>query len=203
MVTYLYIEFEDRKYDLQTKRFECLLHNYYVGDFIKGGEAGLNIYFDTLNLDAQGKVSYKNNDIVHKKTIFVVICNAVFVDYLVSDYLETEALRKPIKKQLIDTWQNTYHLINFLSLQLAHKQDRIKHLSGLLYEAGEIANCGLNPPVPNQTQTQGKQLLNYVSESEQRIIAGEDPLQLIVACLAKKEINLSDDPFIDENADQL
>ena len=196
----LYIEIDGREYEMQTKRFDCLLSHYRIGDFIHGGEIGVNIYFDTLMLDSQGKIIDAEDDIHVKKTVFAVVCNAVYVDFLVTDHLATEQLRKPFKEKLTNTWQDTHRLINFITLQLAHQQNRIKHLTHLLNEMGRIAESGLHP---EHIDTQKKRFLFQVSESQKRIAAGENPLQLIVECLEQKNSDYADDPVIDEDIGRL
>ncbi|MCK7579554.1 MAG: hypothetical protein MZV65_30155 [Chromatiales bacterium] len=54
----LVVEHNGRTLDVQTKRFDCLLYNYRVGDWICGAPPGVVAYFDILRLDADGQRVY-------------------------------------------------------------------------------------------------------------------------------------------------
>jgi hypothetical protein len=54
----LYIEVDGREQELQSKRFDCCLNNYRVGDWIAGGPPGVRVYFDHLWLDGAGRQVY-------------------------------------------------------------------------------------------------------------------------------------------------
>ena len=51
----LYIELDGREQEIQTKRFDCILNNYRLGDWIAGSLPGVRVYFDSLWLDGTGK----------------------------------------------------------------------------------------------------------------------------------------------------
>ena len=42
----LYIELDGREQEIQTKRFDCILNNYRLGDWIAGSLPGVRVYFD-------------------------------------------------------------------------------------------------------------------------------------------------------------
>lgn len=41
------VEIEDKTIELQTKRFECVLYHYRVGDVVDGAPRGVQVYLDT------------------------------------------------------------------------------------------------------------------------------------------------------------
>jgi hypothetical protein len=46
----LYIELDGQELEVQTKRFDCGLGSYRVGDWIDGAPPGIRVYFDNLSL---------------------------------------------------------------------------------------------------------------------------------------------------------
>ena len=50
-----YIGLDGCERELQTKRFDCGLDGYRLGDWIAGSLPGVRVYFDRLWLDGAGK----------------------------------------------------------------------------------------------------------------------------------------------------
>jgi hypothetical protein len=51
----LMVKINDREVELQTKRFENRLGRYHPGDAVCGAPGGIGIYFDAVELDAEGR----------------------------------------------------------------------------------------------------------------------------------------------------
>ncbi|MGZ8974166.1 hypothetical protein, partial [Methylomagnum sp.] len=125
----LYIELDGRQQELQTKRFDCALRRYRLGDWISGSPPGVRVYFDSLWLDATGKQVYRPDaECVRETTVFVVLAQGVFVEYRVHEgELAAEAI-EPILRELRERWRDTARLQGFLVDTLRDRQQRIASL---------------------------------------------------------------------------
>ena len=82
----LSIELDGREIAIQTKRFDCALEHYRVGDWIGGAPPGVRVYFDVLRLDAEGRQDYRTDaEPARTLTLFFVLAYGVFVEYQVRD----------------------------------------------------------------------------------------------------------------------
>ena len=79
-----YVEVDGRELELQSKRFECGLSVYRLGDFVAGCLPGVRVFFETLFLDGNGKPMYgAERESGLQKTVFIAMAERVFVDYQV------------------------------------------------------------------------------------------------------------------------
>lgn len=103
----LYIELDGREQEIQTKRFDCVLGHYHLGDWIDGSPPGVRVYFDSLWLDATGRRVYRADaECSRKTTLLIVLVQGVFVDYRIHEgELATEAI-EPILRELRECWSD-------------------------------------------------------------------------------------------------
>ncbi len=178
----LIIELEGRELEIQTKRFDCILETYRPGDWIAGAAPGIRVYFDVLQLDGNGNLVYATNG-VRTLTLFIVIAQGVFVTYqLCNDELITEKIEQTIR-QLQAEWRDSARLQHVLIEALLAKQERIRLLQAQLRRATTV--------IDNARRLKNGDLLNSVfdrvHEETQRLIKGEDPLEIVASVLANEE----------------
>ena len=82
------IKFRNRTYRLQTKRFDCTLDDYSVGDVIKGALPGSHAYIDTLILDENNKLT--DDDFVERFYVILALSETIFCEYEVIDWIDDE-----------------------------------------------------------------------------------------------------------------
>jgi len=83
------IKFRNKSYRLQTKRFDCTLDDYSVGDVVNGAYPGSQAYIDTLMLDENDK-STDDDDFVERFHVIVALSETVFCEYEVIDWIDDE-----------------------------------------------------------------------------------------------------------------
>ncbi|HRP97809.1 MAG TPA: hypothetical protein PL143_16330 [Rhodocyclaceae bacterium] len=77
----LIVDLDGRDLEVQTKRFDCVLGRYRVGDWVQGAPPGVRVYFDRLDLDDAGRLVYGANALAAQSlTLFIVLVQGVFVD---------------------------------------------------------------------------------------------------------------------------
>ena len=122
----LYIELDGRELQLQTKRFDNVLADYRLGDWIAGCLPGVRVYFYHLWLDDKGQQVYgSERDCSRKKTVFVVMVQGVFVDYQIHDDQLTAEAIEPILNQLREHWNDSARVRDFLVEALHTRQKRL------------------------------------------------------------------------------
>ena len=81
-----YIELDGREQEIQSKRLDCCLEHYRLGDWVSGSLPGVRVYFDSLWLDGTGQQVYRADaDGVRKTTVFIVLAQGVFADYQIHE----------------------------------------------------------------------------------------------------------------------
>ena len=177
----LYIELDGRKQQLQTKRFDCVLGDYHLGDWVSGGLPGVRVYFYPLRLDSAGKQVYSAEaDCARKATVFVVLVQGVFVDYQVHEGdLATEAI-EPVLRELRERWSDSARVQGFLVETLRTQQQRIAALERRLNRVRSI--------IADARRLQaGESLgdkLGLIQEEKKKLAAGEEPLEVIAWALS-------------------
>lgn len=180
----LMIELDGRELEIQTKRFDCILETYRTGDWIAGAAPGIRVYFDILQLDADGKLVYRTDGIQTRTlTLFVVVAHGVFVAYqLCNDKLTSEIIEQKIR-QLQDEWRDSARLQSVLVDALQTKQEQIRLLQARLRRAATV--------IDSARRLRNGDPLNKVfdrlHEETQRLIEGEDPLEVVASVLANEE----------------
>lgn len=122
------VEIDGKQVELQSKRFDQVLARYRTGDVVSGAPTGVRVYLERVGFDAQGRHTYRDEDVVCWWTVLLVLAYGVFVDYESTEGdLETEeALRKI--HGLEEEWADAARLLNRLTKSLSEKQARIGQL---------------------------------------------------------------------------
>lgn len=177
----LYIELEGREQELQTKRFDCILNNYRVGDWIAGSLPGVRVYFDSLRLDNTGKRVYRDDaECARKATVFVVLVQGVFVEYQAHEgELPAEAI-DPILRGLRERWSDSARLQGFLVETLRARQERIASLERQLGRVRSIIDSARRLRAGETLDG----IFGLLHEEDRKLAAGEEPLEVIAWALS-------------------
>jgi hypothetical protein len=176
-----YIDLDGHEQELQTKRFDCVLGHYRLGDWVSGSLPGVRVYFDRLWLDGAGRRVYgADTDGVRKTTVFVVLAQGVFVDYQVHEgELPAEAI-EPVLRELWERWSDSARLMGFLVETLRTQQQRIASLEQRL---GRVQSIIANASRLKAGETLGGKL-GLLREEDRKLAAGEEPLEVIAWALS-------------------
>lgn len=147
----LIIEINGVQVELQSKQFEQTLGRYCQGDLIAGASQGVSIYFDICRLNANQRQVYSEGEGTTVHTIFIVLVEALFVDYVVvTGELEPVVIRSRIA-ELKEKWTDSARLIARLRefhvkqrSQLAGLKQRVNRVQGViadyrLLQSGQLA----------------------------------------------------------------
>ncbi len=177
----LYIELDGREQRIQTKRFDCVLGDYRLGNWVSGSLPGVRVYFYPLRLDSAGKQAYSDEaDCARKATVFVVLVQSIFVDYQIHEgELAAEAI-EPILRALRERWSDTARVQGFLIETLRTQQQRIAALERRLNRVRSI--------IADARRLQAGEslggILGLIHEEEKKLAAGEEPLEVIAWALS-------------------
>ena len=177
----LYIELDGREQEIQTKRFDCGLGTYRLGDWIAGSLPGVRVYFDRLWLDGTGKQVYSADaGCARKTTVFVVLAQGVFVDYHIHEgEMEAEAIES-VLRELRERWNDSARLLGFLVETLRTQQQRIASLE---HRLGRVQSIIASVRRLQAGETLGG-ILGLLYEEDKKLAAGEDPLEVIAWALS-------------------
>ena len=177
----LYIELDGREQEIQTKRFDCGLARYRLGDWIAGSLPGVRVYFDRLWLDGTGKQVYSAEaGCVRKATVFVVLVQGVFVDYQIHEgELAAEAI-EPVLRELRERWSDSARLLGFLVEILRIQQQRI---ASFKCQLGRVQSIIMGVRRLKAGESLGGKL-GLLHEEDRKLAAGEDPLDVIAWALS-------------------
>jgi hypothetical protein len=129
------IEIEGKPVELQSKRFDCILENYSVGDVVGGAAGGVRVYLDRVGLDAQGKWCWRDEESVTRWTVFLILAHGVFVDYeAVEGEVDNDSALRRIR-ELREKWEDSARLLGRLVAALSEKQARIDRLESRISHA--------------------------------------------------------------------
>jgi hypothetical protein len=181
----LYIELDGREQEIQTKRFDCVLNHYRLGDWIDGSLPGVRVYFDRLWLDGNGKQVYSDAGCERKATVFVVLVQGVFVDYQIHEgELAADAI-EPVLRELRERWGDSARLQGFLVDTLRTRQQRIASLEQRLGRVRSI--------IASTRRMKGGETLDglfgLLHEEDRKLAAGEEPLDVIAWALSDEATN--------------
>jgi len=181
----LYIELDGREQEIQTKRFDCILKNYRLGDWIDGSLPGVRVYFDSLWLDGTGNQVYQEADGLRKTTVFVVLVQGVFVDYQIHEgELANDAIER-VLRELRERWGDSARLQGFLVDTLRTRQQRIASLERRL---GRVRSIIASARRLKGGETLGG-ILGLWHEEDKKLAAGEEPLDVIAWALSDEAPN--------------
>jgi hypothetical protein len=172
----LYVVLDGKETEIQTKRFDCALASYRLGDCVDGATPGLRVYFDPLDIDASGKLIYgRSDETVRSLTLFVVLAHGVFVEYSVSDgRLEPPAIHERIR-ELRERWSDSARLVDFLVGVVRDKQQAVARLNGRIARATTTIASARRLRAGEQLTD----LFGLVHEQDQRLTRGDDPLDVV------------------------
>ncbi|MFZ0788031.1 MAG: hypothetical protein WAM94_00200 [Chromatiaceae bacterium] len=172
----LYVVLDGKETEVQTKRFDCALASYRLGDCVDGATPGVRVYFDLLDIDASGKLIYgRSDEAVRSLTLFIVIAHGVFVEYSVSDgRLEPPAIHERIR-ELRDRWRDSARLVDFLVGVVRDKQQAIERLNGRIARATTTIASARRLRAGEQLTD----LFGLVHEQDQRLTRGDDLLDVV------------------------
>ncbi|MEA3643306.1 MAG: hypothetical protein VBE63_25710, partial [Lamprobacter sp.] len=178
----LLVPLGDREIEVQSKRFDCVLSTYRVGDLVSGAAPGLRVYFDQLRIDEDGRFVYRETESPTEDwTLFLVLANGILV--------ETEAVAGTLSEELIlqrirtlnEIWQDSARLIERLSTFIAEKQKRIDRMTSGINAVRDVID-------DTRRLRQGDDLsdpFSLIHESSRRLKQGDDPIDVIESVLGE------------------
>ncbi|MBU0501292.1 MAG: hypothetical protein KJ558_11115 [Gammaproteobacteria bacterium] len=177
----LLIEIDNREVELQSKRFDCALNSYRLGDVVDAAPTGICAFFDTIRLDADGRRVYGSEQAnegadVIDCTLFLVLAHAVFTDYVVvKGAMRTESIEDRIA-ELRETWGDSGRLLSRWVDFLRDRQaanNRYRHrLDSALSVLDRALDLREGKPLPER-------LLGIFDQPLVRLKEGEDPLGIL------------------------
>jgi len=176
-----YIELDGREQELQSKRFDCGLNNYRLGDWIADSLPGVRVYFDRLWLDGTGKQVYRaDDDCARKTTVFVVLVQGVFVDYQIHEGELAAGAIEPVLRELRERWSDSARLQGFLVETLRSRQQRIASLEHRLGRVQSIIASAHRLKAGESLDG----IFGWLREEDRKLAAGQDPLEVIAWALS-------------------
>lgn len=172
----LHIELDGRELEIQTKRFDCTLGHYRLGDWIGGAPPGIRVYFDVLHLDAKGAPVYSTtHEPARTLTLLFALAHGVFVEYQVQDgALAVEAIERTLR-ELRERWSDSARLLAFLAEALRAKQQESARLRERLARVSSVVDSARRLRA-GETLGAG---LGLTHEEDRKLTDGEDPLEVV------------------------
>ncbi len=171
-----YIELDGRELEIQTKRFDCALDQYRVGDWIGGAPPGIRVYFDVLNLDAKGAPVY--NPLAERRrtlTLFFILAHGVFVEFQIEEgELAAQAI-EGVLKDLRKRWSDSARLVGFLVEALRAKRQECARLRTRIARVSSVIESVRRL---RAGETLGG-VLGSIHEEDRRLADGDDPLEVV------------------------
>ena len=181
----LYIELDGREQEIQTKRFDCVLSHYRLGDWIAGSLPGVRVYFDRLWLDGTGRQVYRAEaGCVRKATVFVVLVQGVFADYQIHEGELAAGAIEPVLRELRERWSDSARLQGFLVETLRSRQQRIASLEHRLGRVQSILASARRLKAGESLDG----IFGLLHEEDRKLAAGEDPLDVIAWALSDEGV---------------
>ena len=180
----LSIELDGREIAIQTKRFDCALEHYRVGEWIGGAPPGVRVYFDFLRLDAEGRQDYRTDaEPARTLTLFFFLAYGVFVEYQVRDgALAADAIEGSLT-ELKERWSDSARLLGFLAEALRAKQQEGARLGARLARVSSVVESARRL---RAGETLGG-LFGLIHEEERKLADGEDPLEVVAWVLGDED----------------
>ncbi len=194
----LMIEIDDHSIELQTKHFDNVLGHYHLGDSIAGAPSGVNIYYDWVDIDGNGKQSYNDEEIIKSYTVFIVLIQGVFTDYKVkAGKLDNTKIKSRIKR-LRKHWSDSSHILLAWRDFLNNKQTTISVLNRQTRDVQAVIDYSRQLEAG---EDMSKKHLFFETKEIKRLNKGEDTLAIIESVLNNKDpellfgIRAFDDPL--------
>jgi hypothetical protein len=178
------IDLDGRELEIQTKRFDCMLGRYRLGDWVGGVAPGVRVYFDVLRLDAEGRRNYRADvEPARTLTLFCVLAHGVFVEYQVRDgALAADAVERSLK-ELKERWSDSARLLGFLAEALRAKQQEAARLGARLARVSSVVESARRL---RAGETLGARRV-LIHEEERKLANGEDPLEVVAWVLGDQD----------------
>ncbi|KJV05612.1 hypothetical protein [Methylocucumis oryzae] len=175
-----YIEVDGHEQELQSKRFDCILNHYRLGDWVSGSLPGIRVYFDHLCLDDTGKLVYRiEAECVRKRTVFIVLAQGVFVDFQVHKGELSASAISPVLSALRERWLDSARFQGFLVEILRAQQQKIALLENRLDRVQAIITNARRLKAGEKLDG----ILGLLHEHDKKLAAGEEPLDVIAWAL--------------------
>ncbi len=176
-----YIEVDGHEQELQSKRFDCVLSHYRLGDGVSGSLPGVRVYFDRLCLGGDGKQVYRaEDDCASKTTVFIVLVQGVFVDFQVhKDELAADAINL-VLGELRERWSDSARFQGFMVDILRTQQQQIASLENRLGRVQAIITNYRRLKAGEKLEG----ILGFMREEDRKLSAGEEPLEVIAWALS-------------------
>lgn len=170
------VDLDGRELEIQTKRFDCVLDHFRVGDWVGGAPPGIRVYFDVLHLDAKGAPVYgPSAKPARTLTLFFVLAHGVFVDYQIQDgELAAEAIERGLKERR-ECWSDSARLVGFLVEALRTKQQEGARLRTRLARVSSVLESARRLRAGETLRG----VLGSIHEEDRRLADGEDPLDVV------------------------
>lgn len=183
----LSIAIDGQETEVQTKRFDCCLGCYRIGDCVDGASPGVRVYFDELDIDQNGRLVYgRTEDAARSLTLFVVLIQGVFAEYSLDEgRLQPKAIEQRIG-ELRERWTDSARAIDFLVGVVMNKQQRIAALEGRIAHASRAL-------ATTRRLRAGEELkhpFGWARETDERLARGDDPLDVVEWALGDGEATL-------------
>jgi len=180
-----YIELDGREQEIQSKRFDCCLDHYRLGDWVSASLPGVRVYFDNLWLDATGQQVYRADaDGVRKTTVFIVLAQGVFVDYQIHEGELANGAIEPVLRELRERWKDSARFQGFLVETLRTRQQRVALLERQISRVQSIIEDTRRLKAGESLDG----LFGLLREEEKKLAAGEDPLDVIAWVLSDEGV---------------
>ena len=180
----LCIDLDGREIEIQTKRFDCVLGRYRLGDWVGGVLPGVRVYFDVRRLDAEGRPEYRTDVAPARSlTLFFVLAYGVFVEYQVRDgALAADAIERSLT-ELKERWSDSARLLGFLAEALRAKQREAARLGARLARVSSVVESARRLRAGD---TLGARRV-LIHEEERKLANGEDPLEVVAWVLGDED----------------
>jgi hypothetical protein len=177
------IDCDQRKVELQTKRFECVLGCYRLGDVVGGAPAGVLVVFDVVRLGASGRRLYGDEPAAGVYTAFLVLVHTVFTDYdVVTGELQAAAIAARVR-ELKAGWSDTARVLSRWTEFLSQRQQENARLKKRVRTALAAIEYARRPRPAEGEPASHRWLLR---PEEKRIDQGEDPFVVLCSILEEE-----------------
>ncbi len=170
------VEIDGREQELQSKRFDCVLGHYRLGDWVAGSLPGVRVFFEHLYLDENGRQVYGDDrQRADKKTVLIALAEGVFVEHQSHDgELDAEAIL-PTLRQLQERWSDSARTLAFMGDALRRRQQRMAALERRLHRVKSVIATARRMRAGEALDKR----YDLLWEENKKLAAGEDPLEVI------------------------
>jgi hypothetical protein len=176
------ISLNEQKLELQTKQFGNVLAYYHPGDSVDGAVGGVEVYFDTVKLGADGKQVYRDEDAARTYTVFIVLVHTVFTRYFVEEGDQEQSVIVQRLADLKAEWHDTGKVLLCWLEFLRDAQDAKRLLQGCINDVESLISYARRLQAGEDTKFERR--WNFgLHEERQRLDAGDDVLDVLALVL--------------------